>query len=135
MTAPKRVQRTRIKGQPGIPAGAVYVGRGPGSRWGNPFRVDDALEVGMADTTAEARKYCTDTFRAWLNHELDGGAGPKGTSWSAERRDWILTHLPDLAGRDLSCWCPLPDEGQPDHCHAAVLIELAANAPKENPTP
>jgi hypothetical protein len=31
----------------------------------------------------------------------------------------------DLAGRDLMCWCPLPEPGQPDHCHAAVLLKLA----------
>ncbi|NJP42302.1 DUF4326 domain-containing protein [Streptomyces sp. PRB2-1] len=31
----------------------------------------------------------------------------------------------ELAGRDLMCWCPLPAPGQPDHCHAAVLLELA----------
>jgi hypothetical protein len=31
----------------------------------------------------------------------------------------------DLSGRDLMCWCPLPAEGEPDHCHASVLLELA----------
>ncbi|HEX5568070.1 MAG TPA: DUF4326 domain-containing protein, partial [Streptomyces sp.] len=34
----------------------------------------------------------------------------------------------ELRGRDLMCWCPLPAPGEPDHCHAAVLLELA-NAP------
>lgn len=31
----------------------------------------------------------------------------------------------DLAGRDLGCWCPLPAPGQPDLCHAAVLLAVA----------
>jgi hypothetical protein len=31
----------------------------------------------------------------------------------------------ELAGRDLMCWCPPPAPGQPDHCHAAVLLEIA----------
>lgn len=30
-----------------------------------------------------------------------------------------------LAGHDLACWCLLPEHGQPDHCHAAVLLSLA----------
>src|SRR5260370_29655193 len=29
---------------------------------------------------------------------------------------------PDLAGRNLGCWCPLPKPGEPDICHAAALI-------------
>ena len=33
-----------------------------------------------------------------------------------------------LHGRNLACWCPLPEPGQPDHCHAAVLLELANTA-------
>lgn len=37
----------------------------------------------------------------------------------------------ELAGFDLACWCPLPAGGEPDICHAAVLLELA-NAAKEN---
>ena len=31
----------------------------------------------------------------------------------------------ELAGKSLACWCPLPAEGQPDLCHAAVLLEVA----------
>ena len=35
----------------------------------------------------------------------------------------------DLRGKDLACWCPLPAEGEPDVCHAAVLLDLA-NTPE-----
>lgn len=31
----------------------------------------------------------------------------------------------DLAGKSLACWCPLPAPGEPDHCHAAVLLEVS----------
>lgn len=31
----------------------------------------------------------------------------------------------ELAGRDLACWCALPAPGEPDLCHAAVLLDLA----------
>ena len=32
----------------------------------------------------------------------------------------------ELAGHDLCCWCPLPVPGEPDICHAAVLLSIAA---------
>jgi hypothetical protein len=31
----------------------------------------------------------------------------------------------ELRGKDLACWCPQPVAGQPDVCHAAVLLEVA----------
>lgn len=104
MTTPKRVQRTRIKGG-GMPKGAVYVGR-PGI-FGNPF-----------DVVNGAYNVATVLFRNWLN-----GTNSK-TIFRFERRQ-ILKELPKLKGKDLACWCPLPEPGQPDHCHAAVLLELA----------
>lgn len=30
-----------------------------------------------------------------------------------------------LQGKNLACWCPLPQSGEPDKCHAAVLLRLA----------
>jgi hypothetical protein len=30
-----------------------------------------------------------------------------------------------LRGRNLASWCPLPQRGEPDNCHAASLLELA----------
>lgn len=43
-------------------------------------------------------------------------------------RQWVISHGIDytpLAGWNLACWCPLPRPGEPDWCHAAVLLELA----------
>ncbi|WP_239162133.1 DUF4326 domain-containing protein [Acrocarpospora phusangensis] len=31
----------------------------------------------------------------------------------------------DLDGKDLACWCPLPEPGEIDWCHARVLLEIA----------
>lgn len=124
---PKRVQRTRKPGQPGIPPGAVYVGRGRGDygRWGNPFKAEDALEYDFAETIEDARAYVTRMYRDWLNGDMGLTSEGDGTTWSRERRDWILEHIGELAGKDLACWCPIPEPGQPDHCHATVLIRKA----------
>jgi hypothetical protein len=117
---PQRIQRRRLKGWR-APAGAVYVGRG--TKWGNPFTNADAIDAEWATTVAEARKVNVEFFTAWLDGTLHGGPGPEGTSWSAERRDWIRDHASELASRDLMCWCP---PGEP--CHADVLIEIANGA-------
>jgi hypothetical protein len=80
-----------------VPDGAIYVGRAaPGlgkSPYANPFKVGrDAVDA------AEAKRL----YRQWL----------PGTD--------LYLQLPELAGHDLACWCPL---NQP--CHADVLVELA----------
>jgi hypothetical protein len=31
----------------------------------------------------------------------------------------------ELRGHDLACWCPLPEPGQLDLCHASTLIYYA----------
>ena len=127
---PKRVQRKREAGQPAIPAGAVYVGRarGPYGYWGNPFKAADALEYEFAETMEDARAYVTQQYRDWLNGDLGLTSESTGTTWSRERRDWILDNIGQLAGKDLACWCPPPEPGKPDHCHATVLLEFAAKA-------
>jgi hypothetical protein len=109
-----------------MPPGARYVGRG--TRWGNPAligvaRDGDGRRVGWTvsdpatgrygrthhDETA-ARIEATAHYRAWL-----------------ERQPQLVTAARrELAGLDLACWCPLPAPGQPDHCHAAVLLDLLA---------
>jgi hypothetical protein len=67
----------------GVPAGAVYIGRG--GRWGNPFRIGP--DGDRADVIAK--------------HER----------WLAEQRD-LLRALDELRGRNLVCFCaPLPCHG------------------------
>ena len=117
---PDRIRLSRQRGWR-KPAGAIVVSRP--SRWGNPFTVAHALEADMADSPEAAREVVTETFRNWLAERIP--AGPDGTTWSRERRQWMLTHVVDLRSHALACWCPLPEPGQPDWCHAAVLLEIA----------
>lgn len=39
---------------------------------------------------------------------------------------YVTDHLGELPGHNLACWCDLPRQGEPDVCHAAVLLEMAA---------
>ena len=36
-----------------------------------------------------------------------------------------LLDVSPLRGKNLACFCPLPAPGEPDLCHAAILIELS----------
>jgi len=111
---PKRIQRKRTKGWR-MPEAAVSVTR-PGP-FGNPF-------------THRERRVAAGMFRVWLTGGMRSTAmldcGCKLPTRSLPGvRDEILCELQQLRGRDLACWCPLPAPGQPDHCHATVLLELA----------
>ena len=119
---PVRIQRRRTKGWR-KPDNCVIVSRP--SRFGNPFTIKDAIEWGGAETTEEARKLCADVFRSWLRGSRDYWMGPEADA----TRDRMLKALPELRGKDLACTCPLPEPGQPDHCHAAVLLKLANATP------
>jgi hypothetical protein len=101
LVKPSRIQRRRAAGWR-MPEGTVYVGRP--TRWGNPF---PAGYFG--------REQAVTLYREWL-----AGADHLGTDDADQRRRRILDSLPDLAGRDLACWCP---PGQA--CHADVLLDLA----------
>jgi hypothetical protein len=120
---PVRIQRRRTAGWR-TPKHSTYVGRP--TRFGNPYRLvraDHGLlvqygttggSVGVWPNEAEARRYATEAYRVWINQP--------------EQADTRRLFRALLRGRDLTCWCPLPELGQPDHCHAAVLLELAAKA-------
>lgn len=141
--ARERVRLRRVKGDASwtLPPNAVFVGKG--SKWASPYS-------GEAGESTMGRQTISDQFRTWLLHDHDQcptsspGWGEDGSELpdryyfkapgfktcveSREARNRMLTHLPELAGKDLVCWC---HEGQP--CHADVLIEMA-NRP-EGPLP
>jgi hypothetical protein len=121
---------------PRIPDGARYVGRPgpglPGSPFANRFRLrlmlhrqhplrpylDAAIgEVTGADVSGKlydiaapaTPAVATAAFRLWLN----------------DRPGLMERARVDLAGYDLACWCKLPAEGEPDFCHARVLLDIA----------
>jgi len=126
MSGPQRIQLSRKKGWR-KPEGAVNVAR-PG-RWGNPFTLEwvrlgnPVAGIAAADLTdLQARIAAVSTFKQWLTDDAYATAFPASMQ---ERRAWILQHLHELAGKDLCCWCPPPDEGEADWCHANVLFELA----------
>ncbi|GEK52369.1 DUF4326 domain-containing protein [Vreelandella venusta] len=64
----------------GVPAGAVYIGRG--SKWGNPF-------VMLGEGTRD--KVCED-YEQHLNQQIKSG-------------EVTLTELAELDGKDLVCFC------------------------------
>ena len=90
---PKRIQRKRTKGWR-MPEGVVYVGRG--SKWGNPFRIED-----MTEPTPDKRFNAVLAFKASI----------------LKRHEEIKN---DLRGKDITCWCGLAQS-----CHADVLLEIA----------
>jgi hypothetical protein len=112
---PERIQLRRTKGWRlqetslalnGLPA--VRVDRA--TLWGNPFK------VGVDGN----RPKCVSLFRQLLSNprfELD--ANHRLFMFKRERLQ------ADLGGKNLACWCPLPEPGQPDECHAAVLLQIA----------
>lgn len=113
---PQRIQRRRTVGWR-MPKGA-YVGRG--TKWGNPHRVGTNL-------------FCESGGRSWIRKMTTEDA----TSYFEcdIRSGDVLPFTADeirsaLRGHDLACWCPLPEPGKPDHCHAAVLLDLANGALK-----
>ncbi|WP_326806714.1 DUF4326 domain-containing protein [Streptomyces sp. NBC_01775] len=120
MSTPTRIQRRRTRGWR-APDGAVYVGRG--TVWGNPYAVvrqADGL-YGIPDPIDSLGPWAT------FDHERDarGEAVLLFRGWLDERPKLVDRARRELAGRDLMCWCPLPEPGEPDHCHAAVLLRLA----------
>jgi hypothetical protein len=118
MNGPQRKQRRRTKGWR-APSGSTYVGRG--SKWGNPYAVQpngqahtvtDTGTTGViysSTSATDARRVAVAWYRAWLDGQPELRAAVRQ----------------QLAGRDLLCWCPLPAEGEPDYCHAVVLLDLA----------
>ena len=116
-----------------IPGNAVYVGRAapglPPSKFANPFGLKrrfgrdhplrpylDAavLEVTGIDPTYDiitpgTARVSVAAYRLWVR----------------DQPGLLAAIRAELAGRDLACWCALPAEGEPDICHAAVLLEIA----------
>jgi len=96
-----------------MPTNTVKVDRA--TRFGNPF-----LQSQYGRDRAMAM------FRAWIM----GSGCPVSMPQDAciglsRRRRELMRALPSLRGKNLACWCPLPEAGEPDQCHAAVLLELA----------
>jgi hypothetical protein len=110
---PRRIQLRRTKGWR-MPANTVKVDRT--TLFGNPFSIKD---YGHDRAVA--------LHRAWLTgRTIDAPIPSAAIKKLAERRQQVLQALPSLRGKHLACWCALPKKkGEPDSCHAALLLELA----------
>lgn len=101
-----RVQRSRFS-KPGIPPGAVYVGRP--SQWGNPAKIGEFYLVpGGTPVLVENNFLAVDLFYEYC----------KRLALEDPKRffDWIFP----LIDKNLCCWC-----GSSDVCHADVLLYLS----------
>lgn len=77
----------------------VYVGRGKGSPWGNPF---SHLSGTLARFQVASREEAIAKYEEWLLEQPE-----------------LLKRLPELRGKVLGCWC------KPLACHGDVLARLA----------
>lgn len=102
--APRRIQLSREKGWR-MPPNTLKVDRT--TKWGNPFVVGKS--AGVYSGKVMNRRH------AW---QLYLGAAPQNEALVAAARA-------DLVGKNLACWCPLPEGYEPDCCHAAVLLGIA----------
>jgi len=148
---PERIKLQRTRGWR-LPPGAVSVARP--TRWGNPFKVGEALArvpaaVGDGEWEYEGRisaagtrhdyfhadgrvtvchvrlmtaAECVETYRRALTGDYSPAMRMSGGRFLKVTVDDVRRHL---GGKSLACWCPLPAEGQPDICHARVLLDLA----------
>ncbi|ETK36157.1 DUF4326 domain-containing protein [Microbispora sp. ATCC PTA-5024] len=134
---PERIQRRRTKGWR-LPEGAVIVDRT--SRWGNPFKVGSlVMEPGPYNSpTCPYSGFMEPGTYRWT-----GMGGPYGyvirevrdaEDATALFRAYVEFHddewppegiRRELGGKDLACFCALPADGEPDHCHRSVLMEIA----------
>jgi len=101
---PVRVQLSRAKGWR-MPPNTVKVDRT--TKWGNPFIIG---KPGMGFTAK-----VMDRRHAW---QLFMSTAPQNEKLVEAARA-------ELAGKNLACWCPLPEAYGDDECHAAVLLEIA----------
>jgi hypothetical protein len=115
---PERIQISRAKGWR-MPPNTVKVDRT--TIWGNP------AIVGVHGSRAE----CVKWFAAFMLHGALVISLPKDADgeYLADKlvryRAKARRNLRTLRGKNLACWCSLPKAGEPDLCHAAVLLELA----------
>lgn len=98
-------QRTRVVHCKKAPYD-VYVGRGRGSAWGNPF-THIADKRTLARFVVGSREEAIAAYREWIVQQPE-----------------LMARLPELKGKILGCWC------HPLACHGDVLAALADALPQ-----
>lgn len=98
-----RVQRNR-RSKPGIPPGAVYVGRP--SQWGNPAKIGEYYRLPGACPVLVSNNYlAVDLFYQYCKR------------FALEEPERFLRWVYPLIEKNLCCWCSLGEV-----CHADVLL-------------
>jgi len=127
---PDRIQLRRTKGWT-LPADAINVARP--SRYGNPFKIG-AKFIAPGHFGARSSPYHGDLPPGEYSRIAQGPftiglVGDRNhavalfVDWIQHEPAWKVEYVgPELAGHDLACWCPPPEPGQPDICHAAATI-------------
>src|SRR5215475_4897148 len=102
-----------------LPPGAVYVGRKTpnlaASPFANPYpmprpgKPPKQVTVDGETVRVRDRAHAVDLYRDYLERHPD----------------LVERARRELASHDLACWCPLPAPGEPDVCHAALLLTVA----------
>lgn len=101
-----RVQRSRFS-KPGIPSGAVYVGRP--SQWGNPAIIGEYYRSsGGAAVLVENNYLAVDIFYDHCKH------------LASNQPEQFFAWIFPLIDKNLCCWCKPTDV-----CHADVLLFLS----------
>ena len=113
---PQRIQLQRTKGWR-MPANTLKVDRS--TIFGNPF-ISEVRKV--SEAVAMFDDWLSDPH--WEQH-AGSTYPPLIAQQLMKRRQDLLASLANLRGYNLACWCSLPNEGEPDLCHAAVLLRLA----------
>ena len=104
LSAPRRVQLSRKKGWR-MPPNTVKVDRT--TKWGNPFVVGKS--GGVYTAKVMSRRHAWQLFN----------------SIASDNKELVAAAKSELRGKNLACWCPLPQPYEHDECHAAVLLEIA----------
>lgn len=119
-----RIQLSRAKGWR-MPARAKKVDRT--THWGNPYRV---AVFGLARSL---QLFENTLCGAWMPALFDGDPDALLHEAYALHVTFLKRHdnramenvRDELGGWSLACWCKLPATGEPDLCHADVLLKLA----------
>lgn len=131
---PERIRRERSPGWR-MPPGARYVGRP--SRWGSPFPLkepigrDHPLRDYLERALGEAGILIDVAYP--VHDVLYPVTATVATAayrlWLEDQPGLLAAACAELRGLDLACWCPEPEPGQPDECHAAILLKTANAEP------
>ena len=98
-----------LKNPKNIPQDAVYVGRGRGSVFGNPFtHINDRKTA--ARYVVDSRKQAVESYASWIVDQ-----------------DSLMREVHNLSNKDLVCWCHEWNGVGPNpmYCHADILLDIA----------